>query len=238
MKRMDYSSLQVLSENRNPSNHSMLANSNKICMESIDILNENFKEFLKDRSLYECSSLLISENNWMRRRKNDKCTDFKGREYPVEERQIIQVDYGKTYSVECGIIHYCVVLKVLDKKIFTIPMTTNSDEIKKAYHPIHNPNGKFDYRQGYLDEGYTENVALYINDIKCISKGRILPYKSIDKINVDAYNELKEQILKLHFKEQFYSKVDRIRDLETELKKITSERDSLLTEVNLLKDKE
>ena len=200
---MDYKKLQPLSDNKNKNNHLVFASDNDVCKQGVKILTNNLEEFLLSKPVYDCSSLLISENNWFRRRKNYKCIDSYGNELNIQERQILQIDYGKTYRVECGIIHYCVILKVMDKKIFTIPMTTNEDVFNRSFHPIENPTGKYDFRQGLKSEGYTANAALYINDIKCVSIGRVLPYTTVDLISEKAFRELQDHIMRFHFKDTY-----------------------------------
>lgn len=100
---LDYTKLQPLSKNSDENNHLTFANDSDICKLNVDIFLDNYKQFLLGTSLFECSSLLISENNWFNRKGNTKCVNKKGETLPLHTGQLVQVDCGKNYDVECGL---------------------------------------------------------------------------------------------------------------------------------------
>jgi hypothetical protein len=217
---LDYSKLQPLSKNSFDSNHKTIAKDSDVCKEGINIFLRNYEQFLLSTSVFECSSLLISENNWFTRKGNTQCIDKTGLNLLLCSGQLVQVDYGKNYDVECGLIHYGIILKVEKSKILLIPMTTNKEEIEKAYHPIVNPTGEFYLRKGLVSEGFLKDVALYINDIKCVSIGRVIPYINVDIIKEEPLNLIKEHVLRFYFSDMFKRIDESIKQLKNENSKL------------------
>lgn len=102
--------------------------------------------------------------------------------------KILKIDFGKTYLRENGLIHYAICISEYKEKYCVIPMTTSNDEIKAAYHPEFRPTGE---KRLYLlkkSEGNSKDAALYINDLKFISAGRIIEVGN--KISQKAYNDI------------------------------------------------
>jgi hypothetical protein len=227
IKRLDYGRLQPLSENKIKSNHETKAFDSDVCKCNTDLFVDNIKNYLLSTSVFECSSLLISENNWFNRKGNTEYKDKNGNDLTLLPCQIIQIDLGKNYDVECGLIHYGLIIKVLKDKVLIVPMTTTDNEYFNAFHPVENPNGKFHLRRGLLSEGFTKNVTLYINDIRSISIGRLLPYKSVDIINIDAYNSIREHILRFYFSDIFKSLTAQIETIQKENERLKSENTEL-----------
>ncbi len=218
-KRIDHNALQPLSKNEKR-NHDTLSKDSEVCKSNVEIFISNFRDYLLSTDVYECSSLLISENNWFFRKANVKCKGKDNVALPLFAGQLIQVDLGKDYEVESGLIHYGLILKVVKDKVLIIPMTTTPKQISVAFHPKKNPTGKFHLRRGLLSEGFTKSVALYINDIRCVSIGRLLPYKSVDKINVNTYNEIREHVLRYYFADMFKEYDNRVNQLTEENSKL------------------
>lgn len=216
MEKLDYKKLQPLSANR-PENQNAKAKNNTDCTKGIDTFINNYKEYLLDASVFECSSLLISENNWFNRKPITEYKDKEGNELAIEVGQVLQVDNGKNYNVECGLIHYGLIIKVIKNKVLILPMTTNRDEFIKAYHPKENISGDFSFRRGLLTEGFTVPVTLYINDLKCLSIGRLIPYKRITILNTDAYTNIREHILRYYFSDMFKDMTEKIETYKNEI---------------------
>lgn len=102
--------------------------------------------------------------------------------------KILRVDFGKTYLCENGFVHYAICIAENQGKYCVIPMTTANDEIKMAYHPQFRQTGE---KRLYLlkkSDGNSKDAALYINDLKFISSGRII--KVGNKIADEAYNNI------------------------------------------------
>lgn len=150
MKNLDYAKLQPLSSNK-PENKNSRALDSQICKEELDKYLENFKEHMLSKSVYDMTSLLIAEQDWMRRYKNTKTfpDSLVGR--------ILKVDFGKAYLCENGFIHYAICISEFQGKYCVIPMTTSNDEIKIAYHPQFRPSGE---RRLYLLKRLMEIIKM------------------------------------------------------------------------------
>ena len=88
--------------------------------------------------------------------------------------------------------------------------------ILKAFHEKTNPRGIFEYRRALLSEGFTANATLYINNLQYVSIGRVIPYKSLDMINDEAYNDIRKHIDKFLFSDMFKKTQDKILAIENE----------------------
>lgn len=135
-----------------------------------------------NQNVYDMTSLLIAEQDWIKRHTKQQVFS----ESLVGK--ILRVDFGKTYLCENGFIHYAVCIAESQGKYCVIPTTTANDEIKMAYHPEFRPNGE---KRLYLlkkSDGNTKDSALFINDLKFISSGRII--KVGTKIEDEAYSNI------------------------------------------------
>lgn len=181
MDNLDYKALMPLSAN-NCDNKNNKAIESPICTKELEKYLSNFKEYMMTLSVYDMSSLLIAEQDWLKRYNVNRS---------ISESlvgKILKVDFGKTYLLENGLIHYAVCISEFNGKYCVVPMTTASDEIKAAYHPEYRPTGE---KRLYLlkrSDGNTQDAALYINDLKFISSGRIITV--CNKINPIAYNNI------------------------------------------------
>lgn len=181
MVNLDYSKLQPLSAN-NVENKQNKSKDNDDCKAELEKYLSNFREYMLSQSVYDMSSLLIAEQDWLRRYSNTKSFS------ECLVGKILRVDFGKMYLCENGLIHYAICIAEHQGKYCVVPMTTSNDEIKMAYHPEYRPNGE---KRLYLlkkADGNVKDSALYINDIKFISSGRII--KVGNKISDEAYNNI------------------------------------------------
>lgn len=185
MQNLDYSILQPLSAN-NHANKTNKAEDNENCKKELEKYLNNFREFMLNQSVYDMTSLLIAEQDWIKRHSKQQLFS----ESLVGK--IIRVDFGKTYLCENGFVHYAVCIAENQGKYCVIPMTTANDEIKMAYHPSFRPTGE---KRLYLlkkTDGNSKDSALYINDLKFISSGRII--KVGGRISDVAYNNIVELV--------------------------------------------
>ena len=181
MQNLDYSILQPLSANNNE-NKTNKVNDNENCKKELEKYLNNFREFMLNQSVYDMTSLLIAEQDWLKRHSKQQVFS----ENLVGK--ILRVDFGKTYLCENGFVHYAICIAENQGKYCVIPMTTANDEIKMAYHPQFRQTGE---KRLYLlkkSDGNSKDAALYINDLKFISSGRII--KVGNKIADEAYNNI------------------------------------------------
>lgn len=178
---LDYSSLQPLSANRVDYNKNTFAKDDEVCKTEIEKYLSNFREYLLSLKVYDTASLLIAEQDWLKRK------DF-SINYNKLVGRILKVDFGKVYNCENGYFHYGVCISEFDDKYLVIPMTTSNDEIKIAYHPTYRVTGE---KRLYLlkkEDGNTKDAALYVNDAKFISNGRIISVGK--KIKEEAFRHI------------------------------------------------
>lgn len=206
MKNLDYSKLQPLSSNHTPSNKQSLAKNNDTCKNEIEKYLDNFKEYLLSLNVYDCASLLIAEQDWIKRHDKDN---------EIEELctgRLVLADFGKTYIDENGYIHYALCISRCEDKYLIIPLTTANKEIKMAYHPIYRQDGN---KRLYLlkkEDGNKKDAALYINDARYISKNRII--KVFNKINNVAYINVVNHLCSLAFPDIY----KQLKQLKTDIK--------------------
>lgn len=216
MENLDYSILQPLSAN-NEANKRNKANDNEICKNELEKYLRNFKEHMLTLSVYDMSSLLIAEQDWIKRyNKNTVYSDSL-------IGKIIKVDFGKTYLCENGLIHYAICIGECQNKYLVVPMTTSNDEIKIAYHPEFRNTGE---KRLYLlkkADGNSKDSALYINDMKFISSGRII--KVYNKISTVAYNNIIHLISEIA-----------LSDIDVNIKSLTEENKMLKDKNKLLEE--
>lgn len=194
MQNLDYSILQPLSANSNE-NKTNKANDNEDCKKELEKYLNNFREFMLNQSVYDMTSLLIAEQDWIKRHSKQQVFS----ENLVGK--ILRVDFGKTYLCENGFVHYALCIAENQGKYCVIPMTTANDEIKMAYHPKFRQTGE---KRLYLlkkSDGNSKDAALYINDLKFISSGRII--KVSNKIADEAYNNIIDLVCEVVLEELY-----------------------------------
>ena len=180
MKDLDYSKLQPLSAN-NSLNKSYNAKDNDICKQEIENYLNNFREYLLSQNVYDTASLLIAEQDWLKRK--DSISTYKN-----VIGKILKIDFGKTYNTEIGYIHYGLCISEFDDKYLVIPLTTANDEIKASYHPKYRVYGKKRLFLLKKEDGNTQDSALYMNDARYITGSRIIGIGN--KIAPGAYNNI------------------------------------------------
>lgn len=230
IQNLNYGILQPLSAN-NSKNKTERASDSDDCKGELTKYLQNFQEYAMRLSVYEAASLLIAEQDWIKRGATNKTfeEDLIGK--------VLKVDFGKTYLHENGFIHYAVCISECNGKYCVIPTTTANDEIKAAYHPEFRPNGE---KRLYLlkkSEGSIKDCALYINDMKFISTGRIIGVGN--KISDTAYNDITNLACEICFR-QLYSlleKKDAVINEQTQKIQMLEEKCHILTENNALLSK-
>lgn len=221
MINLDYSKLQPLSAN-NTQNKQNKAIDNEDCKAELEKYLENFKTYMLSQNVYDMSSLLIAEQDWLRRHSTPKVFS------ECLVGKILRVDFGKMYLCENGLIHYAICIAEHQGKYCVIPMTTSNDEIKMAFHPQYRPNGEKRLFLLKRADGNVKDSALYINDLKYISSGRII--KVGNKIADEAYNNIINLVCELLLP-NIQTKVIALKtenDVLTEKNKALAEKNKLL----------
>lgn len=224
MKNLNYSKLQPLSKNTDQ-NKKNKAEKSTDCLLALLDYQSNFEEAIRNMSIYDATSLIIAEQDWLKR---NKYTSFKGSS--LSKGQMCKVDFGKTYSKENAFIHYALIVGKYKGKVLVIPSTTSPDEINIAYHPTHNPSGEYRLRLAHPSEGFSSKAAFFMNDAKFISQGRILEVK--ESINPVTFEEIQIHLIKVMFPD-FYKNT--VQALESENTTLLSTNEQLQDEIKNLK---
>lgn len=207
MKDLNYGALQPLSKNT-PFNKRNKAETSVECMLALLDYQQNFEEIIRQMNIYDATSLLIAEQDWIKRH------NFNTYKKGLEKGQVCKVDFGKTYDRETAFIHYALFMGKYKNKFLVIPMTTSNDEVNKAFHPIDNQKGEYRLRLAKTQEGFPEKAALYMNDAKFISPGRIID--GFNKINVNVLQQIEIHLIKIMFP-AFYASVENIEKQNQQL---------------------
>ena len=182
VKDLDYAKLQPLSSNEDVNKKTNAIDSD-VCKTEIEKYITNLREFLLAQKVYEAASILIAEQDWIKRKNSQN-------KFPIPlVGFMLKIDFGKTYIGECGYIHYALCIAQSESKYLVIPSTTHDDIIKVAYHPIYRTTvGKSIYLLKKNEAKNTKDCALYMNDMRFISSGRII--KKCNKIESEAYDKI------------------------------------------------
>lgn len=208
MKNLDYNAIQPLSKNTQY-NKRTKAEQSLPCMLALLDYQNNFEEFIRKMSIYDATSLLIAEQDWINRH------NFNSYKNKLTKGQVCRVDFGKTYNIENAFIHYALFMGKYDNKFLVIPMTTSSDEVCKAFHPIDRPDGEYRLRLAKPDEGFSKQAALYMNDAKFISPGRVISDNEIIKPNI--HEEIEIHLIKVMFPAYYANVIETLKKQNDDL---------------------
>jgi len=228
MKRLNHSKLQSLSKNTNVNKTTNAEDSLDIMIALLDY-QDNFEELVRTNNNYSATNVLLSDNNWMRRKNVDTYRD------PIGEGNIFITDFGKAYKGECAYIHFSLCVRVYRDKVFVIPTTSNVNMFAKAFHPADNRSGNYWLRRGNKTEGFSKNCTLLLNDAKFISLGRII--KALPPINADALESIKKHLFSVNFpnyEKEFVNRANEIENLREDKEKLEGHNKSLQAKLEAL----
>jgi hypothetical protein len=231
LKQLAYSKLRSLAKNKT---ENKITGSEKSLDAMIDLMNykNNFEEHIRSGSNYDAANILLAEDNWMRRRL------ITTHGTPISEGCVFKTDFGKAYIGECAYIHFSLCIRLYKDKALVIPTTSNEDKFTKAFHPTDNKKGSYALRRGNKSEGFAVNCALYMNDAKFISLGRII--KSFPAIGTDALENIKRHLFSICFPNYDKKLIDTVKENEN-LKRYNGELEgnnkNLQAELSALKNK-
>ena len=218
MRNLNYPALQPLSKNTQ-NNKGTKAEQSVECMLALLDYQNNFEELIRQMSIYDATSLIIAEQDWIKRHK------FNTYKNGLQKGQVCKADFGKTYNRENAFVHYALFMGKYENKYLVIPMTTSPDEINKSFHPVDRENGEYRLRLAKESEGFPRKAALYMNDAKFISPGRVIDGCEI--INTDIFPDIEIHLIKVMFP-SFYSNV---------VKKLKLQHETLINENKILLEK-
>lgn len=160
----------------------------------------------------EISLFVYSLNNWLKRKSYKSTIKYK-------VGDIIEFDCGLNFYGELSYRHTGIILDVTDKMVLTAPTTSTSSYIDKTSEK---EKGIWYYKLVGKTDGFDHNCVLMLNNIKMISKSRIITsYGNMTNTSEGQkyFDEIKLEILKHYFSKQCLDFEHKILDLESEIKK-------------------
>lgn len=187
----------------------------------------------KTMSEADLAFLTMSLQNWIGRRNLSRT------QLTINIGDICLADLGMVYSPELGFPHPVVILRDMGEFCFVLPVTSNPNLLSIAYHPEDNPTGNQMFRKVDKTDGFTDTCVLLLNNIRTISKGRILDSGKnamIDILNPNSlFNEIYQKCFSIYFPDQttlLETITKRVADLERELDAVDALNAKLLSEVD------
>lgn len=121
--------------------------------------------------------------------------------------EIYMIDWGVNYKPELSYFHPAVILEEINNMYLVIPTSSKPTALSKAYHPCDNPKGKWYYRKVGIEDGFLEECILLLDNIKVVSKTRIM--KKIGRLTCTLndeqglYREIRKTIIKNAFRGEY-----------------------------------
>ena len=178
-------------------------------------------------SMVEMARFTNSIDHWIKNRPANK----KSRH--CSEGTIIEAEFGLTYKTETPYRHSALVIKEYPNKVIVIPSTSKSDYWDNAFHPLSNPNGNKEYFRVTTTDGFDHNCVLVMNDLKTISKNRIISTCGrMDTLSEDCiYKQIRKLLLNDIFSEEVNEYEDRISTLKSNIQNNKEKIQSLFSTI-------
>lgn len=195
----------------------------------------------------ELGDITISLNNWTSRKTYTKYTKFdlkkrKFIEQNVNIGDIFLVDFGFNYSPECSYLHPALVIEEVDNMVTVIPTSTNKTKLSAAYD-FESKKGKWYYVKADKSNGFDDDCVLLLNNLKTISKGRLIDKKnSIDSGSIGEgtlFMKIKELMFTKYFPKQYINHLKintELNDVKSQLEESNEKLETVIKENNQLKE--
>ena len=153
---------------------------------------------------------------------------------------ICMIDWSVNYKPELSYYHPAVVLEEVNNMFLVVPTSSKPKAILKAYHPEDNPTGKWYWRKVGISDGFSEECLLLMDNIKVISKTRIM--KKMGSLTCSLtdedglFREIRRSIIKNAFRGEYKKYDDLLKKAQESEKKISEleEKITYLEEQNKL----
>lgn len=161
----------------------------------------------------ELSLFVYSLNNWMCKKSQKNTANY-------SPGTIIEYDCGLNYMGELSYRHVGIVLDESDDMILTVPATSRDSYIDKTSEK---DDGVWYYILVGENEGFDHECVLMLNNIKMISKRRVIAsYGNMIENNVEKgqkyFDKIKLEIMSHYFSKQCKLYENKISDLELNIK--------------------
>jgi len=176
----------------------------------------------------QSAMFIMSIENWMRR-KQDMVYRGSGSS-SVGIGEVFYADLGINYKPEVGHPHPVVILEEIGNMVLVVPVTTSTDVVNNAYHPVDNPTGNKYARKVNRADGFGRTSAVILSNMRTISKGRLLDRKgALTNINDpnSLFAEIKEKCFEFGFPKHHINIVrlkSQVGSLELEKQNLSTEK--------------
>lgn len=230
-----------------PFSDTVKGSDSEICWREFLLCNYNFINHCSYRIKEDELSMLISSlSTWI---KNGNFTQHKiydtTKNIMVEEEinvgDICFADLGINFKPECSYAHPVLVVEKVDNLLVVVPTSTNRDKINIAYN-FNDNSGKWFYVKADKSNGFNGECALLLNNLKTISKGRIIQKKGIiDNGNFkegSLFYNIKELLFKNYFPKhniRLYNTTKLLSEKESKIIELQNKIDELSKELDIVK---
>lgn len=230
--------IQALKEiSKNKTNKDINGFDDSILLSSLLKLLSNLIYTTSNFTVNEISLFVYSLNNWLKRKSYRSTVKYK-------IGDIIEFDCGLNFYGELSYRHTGIILDVTDKMVLTAPTTSTSSYIDKTSEK---EKGIWYYKLVGKSEGFDHNCALMLNNMKMISKCRIITsYGNMTDTSEGKkyFDDIKFEILKHYFSKQYSFYESKILDLESmidekdeQIEDLRSKNKDLMNKIEEQKDK-
>lgn len=225
---IDYEALKIIS--KDSLNKCKNAFDDSVALSSLLKLLSNIIYTTSNFTLNEIVLFINSMSNWLGRKSQKSTTKYKTGE-------IIEFDCGLNFRGELSYRHTGLVLDESNDMVLTIPATSGENYIKKT---CEKDNGRWYYKLVGKNEGFNHDCVLILNNIKMVSKRRIIAsYGNIcTKDSGQTFlDDIKTEIIFHYFSKQYSEFENQILDLNSELEQKNKELQILQERNKYLEDK-
>ena len=182
---------------------------------------------LENMCIHEMGLFSKSMHRWLTKKDDINVPDD-----VVTVGNICMIDWSINYKPELSYYHPAVVLEEVNNMFLVVPTSSKPKAISMAYHPKDNPTGKWYWRKVGISDGFSEECLLLMDNIKVISKTRVM--KKIGSLTCSLtdedglFREIRRSIIKNAFRGE-YKKYDNLLKKTQEGEKKISELEEKIT---------
>ncbi|CAM3710813.1 hypothetical protein ERUR111494_08075 [Erysipelothrix urinaevulpis] len=148
---------------------------------------DDYRQYLlnlpTDKQKCEC----ISKMNQMKRKKYWSCNDIN---INITCGDICYVDFGVGYINECSYQHFGIILKMMNHKVYVLPMTSNKRTVEKS--KLCEKDHLFYIGQ---PEGLHKETCTFINDGRFINSARVISVNAHIDTDCKLFKELNKVVI-------------------------------------------
>lgn len=210
---------------------------NDVFLSSYITMMSNMGNKMQDMTQHELGLFIKSLDTWLnKRKKNNTC----GKEISVGD--ILMIDWNINYKPELSYYHPGLVVGISNEMLLVVPTSSKEKTIDKAYHAETNPTGNWFNRKVDVSDGFGEDCVLLLDNLKTISKTRVI--NKVGKLTcaLKEDNALFQEIKNVLIKNLFPHEYEVFLNIKNELARekraksmMQSENDRLYSEYQKLK---